>query len=332
MEISQSKSFSIQIFNDDALSLYDSWKSPIVIISDGPYGVGGFEGDLNKPNGLDKWYEPHIEKWTNKSTPQTTLWFWCTEIGWATVHPVLARYGWEYRACNVWNKGIAHIAGNSNTKSLRQLPIVTEVCVQYVKEPYFITDGRKISMKEWLRREWERTGLPVARTNEACGVKNAATRKYFTKDHLWYAPPSEVFEKLASYANEYGNPKGAPYYSIDGKTPLTKDEWDKTRAKFYCPIGTTNVWSEPPVNGTERLKKGTKAIHLNQKPIKLMELIIRSSSDFGDVVWEPFGGLFTGGIAAYRLKRSYLGAEISKEVFDIGEGRLKENTVLTLGI
>ena len=119
----------------------------------------------------------------------TTLWFWNTEIGWANVHPTLVEHGWEYRNCHIWDKGIAHIAGNSNSKTLRKFPVATEVCVQYTKKAFFKADGIQMDMQQWLRYEWERTGLPLYKTNEACGVRNAATRKYFTKDHLWYYPP-----------------------------------------------------------------------------------------------------------------------------------------------
>ena len=33
--------------------------------------------------------------------------------------------------------GIAHIASNANTKTLRKYPMVTEVCVQYVRNVRF---------------------------------------------------------------------------------------------------------------------------------------------------------------------------------------------------
>lgn len=33
---------NIYIYNEDVIQLYDTWKSPTVIISDGPYGIGGF--------------------------------------------------------------------------------------------------------------------------------------------------------------------------------------------------------------------------------------------------------------------------------------------------
>ena len=137
----------------DVMTLYELWQSPVVIVSDGPYGVGGFDGDPPTPEGLANWYEPHIRAWSAKATPLTTLWFWNTEIGWANVHPVLVKHGWTYRNCHVWDKGIAHIAGNANTQSLRKFPVVTEVCVQYVKEATFEIDGRQLVLSPPLGRQ-----------------------------------------------------------------------------------------------------------------------------------------------------------------------------------
>ncbi|HLF28000.1 MAG TPA: site-specific DNA-methyltransferase [Anaerolineae bacterium] len=307
----------------DVMTLYELWQSPVVIVSDGPYGVGGFDGDPPTPEGLANWYEPHIRAWSAKATPLTTLWFWNTEIGWANVHPVLVKHGWTYRNCHVWDKGIAHIAGNANTQSLRKFPVVTEVCVQYVKEATFEIDGRQLTMQEWLRAEWERSKLPLYKTNEASGVKNAATRKYFTKDHLWYYPPVEAFEGLVRYANVHGDPSGRPYFSLDRQRSLTGAEWERMRAKFYCEVGVTNVWREPAVRGSERLKAEYKCVHTNQKPLKLLEVIIRASSDEGDLVWEPFGGLCSVGVAARNLKRRCLSAEIRQDFYEIAIERFR---------
>jgi len=88
----------------DSLSHYASWDVPQVIVSDGAYGILGFEGDTSDHLGMPDWYEPHIKAWSERATAQTTLWFWNSEIGWAAVHPVLERHGWRYVNANVWNK------------------------------------------------------------------------------------------------------------------------------------------------------------------------------------------------------------------------------------
>ena len=308
---------------------YERWPSPVCIISDGPYGIGGFPGDSHTPESLAAWYEPHIEAWSARATAETTLWFWNTEVGWATVHPILVAHGWEYRCCNIWDKGLGHIAGNANTQTLRKFPVVTEVCVHYVKAPTFRAGDASLSMQEWLRHEWRRTGLPLRVANEACGVLNAATRKYLTADHLWYYPPVEMFVKLAAYANEHGRPEGRPYFSIDGHRPLSGAAWSRLRAKFQCTTGVTNVWRAPQVAGGERIqglrtamKYKFRSLHGSQKPLRFIDLIVRASTEPGDAVWEPFGGLCPGAIVSRRLGRRYDAAETNPEFFAAAVDRL----------
>jgi hypothetical protein len=312
-----------------AEDLYADWPTPTCIISDGPYGVSGFPGDERKAESLEQWYEPHVKAWSQYSSPQTTLWFWNTEIGWATVHPLLLANGWDYRCCNIWDKGMSHVAGNANTQTLRKFPVVTEVCVQYVKVALFAVEGRKVSMQEWLRHEWRRSGLPWRAANEACGVLNAATRKYLTGDHLWYYPPVDAFVKLAEHANKYGKAEGRPYFSLNGVQTISAEEWDKMRAKFRCEIGVTNVWSEPQVGGAERLqgeRNGMRykfrSLHGSQKPLRFIERIIRTSTDENDVVWEPFGGLCPGAVVCHHLRRKYVAAEILPEFYAAAVERL----------
>lgn len=315
----------IRLFQDDAINLYEQWESPVVIICDGPYGVKGFPGDLKTTEGLAEWYEPHISAWTQKATPRTTLWFWCTEQGWAEVHPVLKKYGWEFKACNIWDKGMSHVAGNVNTKTLSHFPVVSEVCVQYVKKPSFNVNGEHLCMMDWLRYEWKRSGLSWAKANEACGVKDAAVRKYLTNDtYLWYMPPTEKFLKLVEYANSFGNRDGAPYFSTDGIKPLTGQEWDLLKPVFKCPMGITNVWNLPQLRNGERIKDKQKAIHLNQKPLAFIERCIDVSSNEGDVVWDAFGGLFTTAIACLKLNRHCYTSEIRAEIYAEGEKRVME--------
>ncbi len=317
----------------DAADCYESWPSPTVIVSDGPYGLGSFPGDPPTPSGLSDWYEPHVAAWARYSTPETTLWFWGTEVGWANTHPTLERNGWEYRALHVWDKGLGHIAGNVNSKTIRGFPVVTEVCVRYVRSVRFVVeDGSSLSMREWLRAEWLRSGLPLYKTNEACGVKNAATRKYFTQDHLWYFPPPEMMQRLSDYANKHGRPTDRPYFSLDGNQRLTADQWARMRAKWNHTHGVTNVWSEPAIRGAERLKGvDAKCLHSNQKPLRIMERILQASSDHGDVVWEPFGGLCSTAVASIKVGRRCYAAEINPAFYALAKSRLEGERATLVG-
>ena len=94
------------------------------------------------------------------------------------------------------------------------------------------------------------------------------------------------------------------------------------RAKFHCDVGITNVWREPAVRGEERLKDVYKSVHMNQKPLRLLDLMIRASSDPGDGIWEPFGGLCSVAIAALKAGRQCYSAEILADYYRVARERL----------
>lgn len=331
------------VFRGDALDAYDAWPAPTVIVSDGAYGIGGFPSDPRTPDELGEWYEPHVEAWSKHAHPATTLWFWNTEVGWATVHPLLLDRGWTYVQPIVWDKGLGHIAGNVNGETIRRFPVVTELCALYRRRLEFATPDGTMGAKQWLRYEWQRSGLPLSAANKACGVANAATRKYLTQDWLWYFPPPEMMERLVGYANLHGDPAGVPYFSLDGRAGVTAAEWAALRGRWNHEHGLTNVWSAPPLNGQERYKgNGVRsaprvyrpgrnaAVHLNQKPLEFMRRIVAASSDPGDVVWEPFGGLCTAAAAAVDLGRIGYAAETVAHFADLAEQRLRAGLVSTV--
>lgn len=324
------------LYRGDALDVYPEWPTPTTIISDGAYGVGGFPGDPRTPEPLADWYRPHIEAWTKHAHPSTTLWFWNTEVGWANVHPVLAENGWEYVQAITWDKGIAHVAGNVNGVTIRRFPVVTEICVFYARKLVLPTDEGVLPAREWVRHEWKRSGLPFRLANEACGVKDAATRKYFATDWLWYFPPPEAMARLAVFANTHGLPTDRPYYSLDGVKPVTAEEWASLRYNWNHEHGITNVWRHGALHGAERLKgsgkraaprvykpTGSSASHLNQKPLEFMRRILTACTDVGDVVWEPFGGLCSAAVAAVELGRQAFAAEPLDVFNDLAIDRLE---------
>jgi len=60
--------------------------------------------------------------------------------------------------------------------------------------------------------------------------------------------------------------------------------------------------------------------------VRLLDRIIRASSDPGDVVWEPFGGLCSTAVAAYRAGRSCYSAEILPAFYELAKLRLEGET------
>lgn len=312
------------LYNGNALEAYADWLPPTCIVSDGPYGLGKYPGEPKTPDDLASWYAPHAAAWARASRPDTTLWFWNSEIGWANAHSALALHGWQYEETVIWNKGIAHIAGNVNSRTIRGLPVVTEIAVRYTRKLLLQNArGELVTAKKWLREEWQRSGLPLSQSNEATGTANAATRKYLTQCDLWYFPPGEAVAAMAAWCLDRGSPTARPYFSLDGTRPITADAWNRLRAKWNHEHGRTNVWSEPPVHNGERVKVGSAYLHANQKPITLLKHQIGASTSVNDVVWEPFGGLCSASVAALRTNRLCHAAEINPAYFNAALARLK---------
>ena len=79
-----------------------------------------------------------------------------------------------------------------------------------------------------------------------------------------------------------------------------------------------DVWTIPAVQMNEK-KFG---YHPTQKPEKLLERIIKSSSKEGETVLDPFMGSGTTCYVAKKLNRNYIGIEKEKKFFNISKRRI----------
>jgi site-specific DNA-methyltransferase (adenine-specific) len=70
------------------------------------------------------------------------------------------------------------------------------------------------------------------------------------------------------------------------------------------------------------MKYKFRSLHGSQKPLRFIDLIVRASTDPGDVVWEPFGGLCPGAVVCHHLQRAYFAAEIIPEFYSAAIERL----------
>ena len=69
---------------------------------------------------------------------------------------------------------------------------------------------------------------------------------------------------------------------------------------------------------------GSKRLHPTQKPVALMEYLIKTYTNEGETVLDFTAGSFTTGVAAVNTNRKFIGIEMDKIYFDIGVNRVKE--------
>lgn len=93
----------------------------------------------------------------------------------------------------------------------------------------------------------------------------------------------------------------------------------KGRNKQINNCGTSNLLS---VNNV----KNKTHNHPTEKPVELMEILIKNSSNEGDLVLDPFVGVGSTPVACKNLNRNFIGCELDKNYFDTTMERLNDVT------
>lgn len=84
----------------------------------------------------------------------------------------------------------------------------------------------------------------------------------------------------------------------------------------------TNVWTDiDPINSQAKERLG----YPTQKPLALLERILAASSNQGDIVLDPFCGCGTALIAAEKLKRKWIGIDITHLSIAVMRARLMDS-------
>lgn len=108
---------------------------------------------------------------------------------------------------------------------------------------------------------------------------------------------------------------------VEAKTGAKRKliDYRKNPPQVYSPEKVPgNVWEFARV----RYRMDEYENHPTQKPIALLERIIKASSNKGDLVLDPFSGSFTTSYVAQKLGRRSIGIEIQEEYVKIGLRRL----------
>ena len=98
--------------------------------------------------------------------------------------------------------------------------------------------------------------------------------------------------------------------------------WNKGHNWNFTKQSEMHNFIETPIcMGRERTRDPK---HPAQKPLRVLEHIIRIASEEGGIVFDPFAGVFSTGVAAVGLNRRFLGIEKEVDYFTAGQKRMEE--------
>ena len=208
---------------------------------------------------------------------------------------------------------------SSSVHESTRFGVITDVILFYAKsdEGFFHPQYNKDSpdYQEYIESRFTKIDKD-GRRFQATSLVNPAYRPNLIYDYKGYKPPKNGW-MITKEKMEQWDKEGRIYF------PDSKE--GRLRRKSYVDelkgMPVQNLWtdiSEINSQAVERLGYPT------QKPLALLERIISASSNEGDVVLDPFCGCGTAIHAAEKLKRQWIGIDITHLAISLIEKRLKD--------
>ena len=126
------------------------------------------------------------------------------------------------------------------------------------------------------------------------------------------------YEKLPTYNPQMIQGKA---HSIGGAGRQSKNYGSYSDTKR----GTSNMYYPRDVIKVD-WQDSTRGLHPTQKPVSLCEYFIKTYSNKGDIILDPFIGSGTTAVAAINTERKYIGFEKDDKYFEVAKNRLDKLT------
>ena len=216
-----------------------------------------------------------------------------------------------------------------------------------------ICDDIELSRNKDLREYSEKVYKFIGKTKKQLIKKIGQKIDHFFrfKSSQFGLPTKETYDELI---NEYNIDEMEEYLEYDILEGLWEEPTynpQKTEGTPYKTKGRSgdfmiygNVTGEPIINKGDRhptsiineipeyegdtilvYKNPHKTIHRTQKPVELLEWLIKTYSNEGDTVMDFTMGSGTCGIACMNQKRKFIGVEMDEEIFELSKKRFEEH-------
>lgn len=199
--------------------------------------------------------------------------------------------GFIFRQQIVIDKGIKTIGGRA-TKAYKMFPNVTESIL------FFIFDSKPF-IKSFLKNRQKEMKLTALEINRKLGVKEngGGVWSLYTGDNiLAQVPTKEMWIRLQEVLE-------------------FKCSYEEIAQVFNIEMGITDVWTDIDFYSEKRF-------HPTQKPVALIERLIKASTHENMIVLDPFIGAGSTALSCMKLNRQYIGIEKEEKFVGITEKRI----------
>lgn len=179
----------------------------------------------------------------------------------------------------------------------------------FAQEPYsshLITTNTKNFKYKWYWEKTQATGFFNAKKQPLRCIEEILV--FYDKQCTYNPQKTEGHKPVNKYTK---------YQDISNKTVVYGDS-----SQNYSGGGNTDRYPRNRI--TFKSDKQTCCLHPTQKPLALMEYLVKTYTNEGDTVLDFTMGSGTTGVACKRLNRNFIGIELDEKYYQIAKKRIEE--------
>ena len=169
---------------------------------------------------------------------------------------------------------------------------------------------------------------PSQNTSKAWGVKTFVGSVVVTGDDVPFDPEPFLFFPVVVLcgANHFADklPASSEWIVWDKREGMTSNDFSDCEMIWTNGNGVARIFRHIWSGAIRASEKNIERVHPTQKPIALMRYLIERYTNPNEIIFDPFMGSGTTGVAAVQLNRKFIGCEINPHYFAIAEKRIKQ--------
>ena len=299
----------IQLIKGDCLIESDNIKSGSVdlILTDLPYGNMNTDGGRKLGiNGWDLAIEPKkVYDIANRILRKNGKMILFSQEPYTTklINETINNVSFNYRA--TWEKDNFAVALGANVNMVS----FTEDILIFTKT---IEDKSEHPLQDYFYDEFVKSGITVKEYCRKLETKHAS--HFFTKGMQFRVPNEKYLKQLQDLTGLFN-------ITIEEVKQKQKEFLEYNRTKF---ASTFNLWEGKKYKSNIlKYKKDYDGHHPTQKPVLLLEDLIKTFSNENDLVVDLTMGSGSTGVAAKNTNRNFIGIEMDEKYFDVATKRIK---------
>ena len=166
-------------------------------------------------------------------------------------------------------------------------------------------------IQQYLLKEFKKCAKPISFYKELCGFTG-------NQPYNWFSPKNDGTKQWAFPIKKH-------YLKIQQNTDFFKKPFEEIEEIDLNYRSTFNLWEgNKHKSNILKYKKDYSGYHPTQKPVLLLEDLIKTFSNENDLVVDLTTGSGSTGVAALRTGRRFVGIEKDQKYFDIAVRRVSE--------